>query len=39
VVTLFSVPTDDVYRRKQSEREYQNKIDEGLIVLTESEAK
>ncbi|XDV45850.1 hypothetical protein PO909_013872 [Leuciscus waleckii] len=29
----------DVYRRKQSEREYQNKIDEGLIVLTKSEAK
>ncbi|XP_067303401.1 small integral membrane protein 4 [Pseudorasbora parva] len=29
----------DVYRRKQSEREYQHKIDEGLIVLTESEVK
>lgn len=29
----------DVYRRKQSEREYQQKISEGLIVLTESDAK
>lgn len=28
----------DVYRRKQSEREYQHKIEEGF-VLTESEAK
>ncbi|XP_063065417.1 small integral membrane protein 4 [Engraulis encrasicolus] len=25
----------DVYRRKQSERAYQKKIDEGVIVLTE----
>ncbi|XP_057175932.1 small integral membrane protein 4 [Triplophysa rosa] len=29
----------DVYRRKRSEREYQQKIEEGLIVLGESEAK
>ncbi|XP_056589268.1 small integral membrane protein 4 [Triplophysa dalaica] len=29
----------DVYRRKRSEREYQQKIEEGLIVLSESEAK
>ncbi|KAK6303787.1 small integral membrane protein 4 [Coregonus clupeaformis] len=29
----------DVYRRKKSEREYQQKIDDGLIVLTEPVAK
>ncbi|XP_072553348.1 ubiquinol-cytochrome c reductase complex assembly factor 5 [Salminus brasiliensis] len=29
----------DVYRRKRSEREYQQKIDDGLIVLPNSEAK
>lgn len=30
---------DDVYRRKQSEREYQQKIADGLIVLNQSPAK
>lgn len=29
----------DVYRRKQSEREYQQKIADGLIVLNEPAAK
>ncbi|CAI5647846.1 ubiquinol-cytochrome c reductase complex assembly factor 5 [Oreochromis niloticus] len=29
----------DVYRRKQSEREYQQKIADGLIVLNQSPAK
>ncbi|KAA0707006.1 Small integral membrane protein 4 [Triplophysa tibetana] len=29
----------DVYRRKRSEREYQQKIEDGLIVLSESESK
>ncbi|KAL7864741.1 hypothetical protein AOLI_G00161610 [Acnodon oligacanthus] len=29
----------DVYRRKRSEREYQQKIEDGLIVLPESETK
>ncbi|XP_076023223.1 ubiquinol-cytochrome c reductase complex assembly factor 5 [Genypterus blacodes] len=29
----------DVYRRKQSEREYQSKVADGLIVLTEPAAK
>ncbi|XP_071374559.1 ubiquinol-cytochrome c reductase complex assembly factor 5 [Centroberyx affinis] len=29
----------DVYRRKQSEREYQQKITDGLVVLDEPAAK
>lgn len=29
----------DVYRRKQSERAYQHKTEEGLIMLTDSQAK
>ncbi|XP_064812654.1 small integral membrane protein 4 [Oncorhynchus masou masou] len=29
----------DVYRRKKSEREYQQKIEDGLIVLTKPVAK
>ncbi|KAM9445103.1 ubiquinol-cytochrome c reductase complex assembly factor 5 [Clarias gariepinus] len=29
----------DVYRRKQSEREYQQKIEDGINVLPESELK
>ncbi|NP_001289975.1 ubiquinol-cytochrome c reductase complex assembly factor 5 [Danio rerio] len=29
----------DVYRRKQSERAYQQKTEEGLIMLTDSQAK
>ncbi|XP_036389515.1 small integral membrane protein 4 [Megalops cyprinoides] len=29
----------DVYRRKRSEREYQQKVDDGLIAFTESAAK
>ncbi|XP_071776930.1 ubiquinol-cytochrome c reductase complex assembly factor 5 [Centroberyx gerrardi] len=29
----------DVYRRKQSEREYQQKITDGLLVLDEPAAK
>ncbi|XP_017343022.1 small integral membrane protein 4 [Ictalurus punctatus] len=29
----------DVYRRKRSEREYQQKIEDGIIVLPESESK
>ncbi|KAG9269589.1 small integral membrane protein 4 [Astyanax mexicanus] len=29
----------DVYRRKRSEREYQQKIEDGLIVLPSSEVK
>uniref|UniRef100_UPI0037E824D1 ubiquinol-cytochrome c reductase complex assembly factor 5 n=1 Tax=Semicossyphus pulcher TaxID=241346 RepID=UPI0037E824D1 len=29
----------DVYRRKQSEREYQQKIADGLVVLNEPAAK
>lgn len=29
----------DVYRRKRSEREYQQKIADGLIVLNEPAAK
>lgn len=35
---LFFSP-DDVYRRKRSEREYQQKVADGLIVLNEPAAK
>uniref|UniRef100_A0AAX7URP7 Small integral membrane protein 4 n=1 Tax=Astatotilapia calliptera TaxID=8154 RepID=A0AAX7URP7_ASTCA len=35
----YSNACDDVYRRKQSEREYQQKIADGLIVLNQSPAK
>lgn len=33
-LTDSSFSTDDVYRRKQSERAYQKKIDEGPVVVT-----
>ncbi|XP_076840100.1 ubiquinol-cytochrome c reductase complex assembly factor 5 [Brachyhypopomus gauderio] len=29
----------DVYRRKRAEREYQRKVEEGVIVLAETEPK
>lgn len=39
-VSFISIsPSDDVYRRKKSEREYQQKIEDGLIVLTKPVAK
>lgn len=37
-ISNFFLP-DDVYRRKQSEREYQQKITDGLIVPNEPAAK
>lgn len=39
LLIVFSAFPDDVYRRKKSEREYQQKITDGLVVPTEPAGK